>query len=109
VRQYNRAQFAKAIYFVSYYNKRNKYFDEYVGKFFLRDGRRDIDKFAELWQKNQREQGFDLDFWERLQDLHYYKKILKKGKMGSDDKIASILAHKQFFSVPWLVCYKELI
>lgn len=109
MRHYNRAQFAKAIYFASYYNKRNKYFDEYVAKFFLRDGRRDIDKFASLWERTQREQGFDLDFWDRLQDLHYYKKTLKKGKLGSDDKVASILTHKQFFGVPWLVCYRELV
>ncbi len=50
-----------------------------------------------------------MGFWELLQDLHYYKKVLKKGKLGSDDKVVKILAHKQFFSIPWLVCYKELI
>ncbi len=49
VRKYNKALFAKSIYFATYYNKRNRDFDEYVGRFFLRDSRRDIDKFAELW------------------------------------------------------------
>lgn len=75
----------------------------------MRDGRRDIDKFEDLWNQNQRDQGFELGFWECLQELHYYKKVLKKGKLGSDDKVIKILAHKQFFSIPWLVCYKELI
>ena len=94
LRKYNRAHFAKAIYFATYYNKRNNEYDAYVSKYFLRDSRRDIEKFEELWLQNQRECGFELGFWERLQDLHYYKKTLKKGRAGSDEKINSILAHK---------------
>ncbi len=45
LRKYNRSSFAKAIYFASYYNKRNDHYNSYVGKFFLKDARRDIDKF----------------------------------------------------------------
>lgn len=109
LRKYNRVSFAKAVYFSSYYNKRNPEFNSYVGRFFLADPKRDIDKFEARWIQWQREQGFDQEFWERMQDFKYYKKTLKKGRAGSDHKIQSILAHKQFFSIPWLVCYKELI
>jgi hypothetical protein len=93
-RKYNRVQFARAIYFTTYFNIRNDDYMSYVSKFFLRDARRDIDKFTDLWRQTQIDSGFELGFWERMQELHYYKKTLKKGKLGSDDKILSILAHK---------------
>ena len=109
MRKYNRAHFAKAIYFATYYNKRNDDYNGYVGRFFLRDTRRDIEKFEAHWISRQQQSGFDHDFWGRMQDLQYYKKTLKKGRAGSDDKIQSILAHKQFFSIPWLICFKDLI
>lgn len=48
-RKYNKQQFARAIYFAAYYNKRNDEFNSYVGRFFMRDGRRDIDKFEDIW------------------------------------------------------------
>jgi hypothetical protein len=109
LRKYNRQSFARAIFFASYYNKKNEDYNSYVGRFFMRDDRRDIDKFEANWLSRQRENGFDDEFWERMQDLHYYKKTLKKGRAGSDEKIQSILAHKQFFSIPWIICYKDLI
>jgi hypothetical protein len=28
---------------------------------------------------------------------------------GSDDKIMKVLIHKQFFSVPWLLCYNDYL
>ena len=109
MRKYNRAMFAKAIFFASYYNRRCEDYYQYVGRFFMRDTRKDLEKFESVWRQKQVDSGFDEEFWERMQDLKYYKKALKKGRAGSDDKIQSILAHKQFFSVPWLVCFKDLI
>ena len=44
-RKYHRVYFAKAIYFAAYYNKRNDDYNGYVGRFFLKDDRRDIEKF----------------------------------------------------------------
>ena len=51
-RKYNKQQFARAIYFASYYNKRNDEYNTYVGKFFMRDSRRDMDKFEDAWLQN---------------------------------------------------------
>jgi len=65
-----------------------------VGKFFLKDARRDIDKFEAVWLEQQKEMGFEKTFWDRMQDLKYYKKTLKKGRIGSEKHIWSILAHK---------------
>ena len=88
LRKYHRVMFARALYFSCYYNKRNDDYNSYVGRFFLADSRRDIDKFEALWLTHHRETlGFELDFWVRLQDLKFYKKTLKKGRAGSDEKI----------------------
>ena len=79
MRKYNRAHFAKAIYFATYYNKRNDDYNGYVGRFFLRDTRRDIEKFEAHWISRQQQSGFDHDFWGRMQDLQYYKKTCSYG------------------------------
>lgn len=50
-RKYNRVQFGRAIYFAAYFNIRNDDYMSYVSKFFLRDARRDIDKFTDLWRQ----------------------------------------------------------
>lgn len=45
MRKYNITMFAKAVYFASYYNKRCDEYNSYVGRFFMKDARRDLDKF----------------------------------------------------------------
>ena len=55
------------------------------------------------------QKGFSYEKWEKLNDFSYYKKAIKKGKLDSTSKLENILLHKQFFSVPWLICYKELL
>jgi hypothetical protein len=66
LRKYNRNSFAKAVYFATYYNKRNDDYNAYVGRFFLRDTRRDIERFEAIWIARQRDSGFDQEFWERM-------------------------------------------
>lgn len=44
-----------------------------------------------------------------MKDFQRYRKTLKKGKTESAEKIMQILAHKQFFSVPWLICYNHYL
>lgn len=58
-RKYNRQSFARAVYFASYYNKHNAEYNNYIGRFFMKDSRRDIDKFEAFWMAKQRESGFD--------------------------------------------------
>jgi hypothetical protein len=65
-----------------------------------------LDQFENEWKKKREEIGFSIKFYDELTNYSYYKKTLKKGKTGSDSKIAEILVHKQFFSVPWLLCYE---
>ena len=62
-----------------------------------------------MWIKKRKEKGFEDDFWLQMNLLGYYKKLLKKGKSDSDDKILKILRHKQFFSIPWLICFDSYL
>ena len=101
---------AQAIYFSAYYNSENKPFDEYVFKYEL-EGSTYIKDFHKLWKQTREEllpEDFD-NFQTKLKEFSYYKKTLKKSLDSSNkDRLARILSMKQFFSVPWLICYDYL-
>jgi hypothetical protein len=42
-------------------------------------------------------------------EFSYYKKIAKIGEAGSEKKLKLIVNHKKLFSVPWLLCYHNLV
>ena len=110
-RQYHRIDFAKAIYFTAYYNPDNHFFMRYCGRFFVTK-KKLLGTFINFWNKHrENETAFDRHFHEQLQEFSIYKKNLKKSKMsgGSDDKIMNLLIHKQFFSIPWLLCYNDYL
>ena len=113
----NKEDFAKAVYFASYYNKKNEDFDSYMAKYFyllFSQGKQqesnNILAFDKLWNQKRQEEGFDEEFHDKMQVFSAYKKKIKKTKnAASDDKLMHILNHKQFFSVPWLICFKEYL
>jgi len=74
-------------------------------------GKRYLDAFHTFWYRlRDNELAFDPDFHEDLYELSVYKQNLKKSKQGgSDDKIMKVLIHKQFFSIPWLLCYNDFL
>lgn len=48
MRKYNLQSFARAVYFSTYYNRRNKEYNDYVGEYFYK-GKRDIENFDRIW------------------------------------------------------------
>ena len=75
----------------------------------MRQKAKRIVDFGSKWSNTLLDNGFNSDYRDRLTDISYYKKQLKKGKIGSDEKIMKILTHKQFFSIPWLLCFKDYL
>ncbi len=56
-----------------------------IGKGQLRPA---ILSFEAIWNERRREQkGFDRQFFDVMRELESYKKLIKKGKTDSDDKI----------------------
>ena len=47
---------------------------------------------------------------EKLEDFTNYKRMLRRGLQAeTDNKLRIILDHKQFFSIPWIVCHEYLL
>ncbi len=106
----NKHTLARALYFATYYNRENYPYNSYLSQFWM-CGDKELETivdFGGYWLDKRDERGFEQEYWDKLQDYSYYKKVLKKGKMKSNEKLIKILRHKQFFSIPWLVCYPHL-
>ncbi|TNV86912.1 hypothetical protein FGO68_gene10314 [Halteria grandinella] len=112
---------ARAIYFAAYFNKNNAEYADFIFKCWMisrdeptpslenRQILNDIQKFKNKWIEWRESQGFNEDMYEEMKDYQKYRKTLKKGKSESAEKIMVILAHKQFFSIPWLICYNQYL
>ena len=50
--------------------------------------------FDIYWNEVREREGFDRNQWEKLAEMNYYKKMIKKGKVDSITKIKQILIHK---------------
>eukprot|EP00347_Sterkiella_histriomuscorum_P000757 403374620 len=107
-------ELSQAIYFTTYYNVSNEDTAVYSQNFFFNGSAEEIEgmkEFVEHWQEYQDRtmpEQYE-EIIQRLQDFNYYKKYMKKGLISSQEKLKKLLQIKQFFSVPWLVCYENLL
>lgn len=100
---------AKAIYFASYYHSNNDDYRNYVSDYYF-SGENPVNLFVDEWDRHSESNPeYSPDFADKLKEFNTYKKMCKKGVTGSSAKLKKLLIHKKFFSMPWLLCYDELL
>ncbi|CDW76328.1 rna-dependent rna polymerase [Stylonychia lemnae] len=113
------SDYAKAVYFSAYYNSKNHRIDHYVYSILWSHStsrevalqQDTLKRFQEFWNANnvQYQSPDHVEMFERLLDLSYYKRTLKKGLESSKSRLQLMLEVKQLFSVPWIICHEYLL